>query len=53
VGLGYRYNDALVPNVELRYNPVVLSVGYDVNVSDMNTSGFKRNGLELALKLDF
>ena len=53
LGLGYRYNDALVPNVELRYNPVVLSLGYDVNVSDMNTSGLKRNGLELALKLVF
>lgn len=53
LGLGYRYEDALVPNVELRYSSATLSLGYDVNVSTINPAGFKRNGLELAIKFDF
>lgn len=53
LGLGYRYEDALVPNIEFRYTSATLSLGYDVNVSDLRTSGFKRNGLELAVKYDF
>jgi type IX secretion system PorP/SprF family membrane protein len=53
VGLGYRFNDALIPNVELRYSKINLSLGYDVNVSDFNIAGYKRNGLELSLKIDF
>lgn len=53
LGLGYRYEDALVPNVEFRYTKAVISLGYDVNVSAFNPAGFKRNGLELAVKYDF
>lgn len=52
-GLGYRYGDALVPNVELRYMKVIVGICYDINVSDIAASGYKRNGLELALRLDF
>lgn len=53
LGLGYRFNDALIPNVELRYSKLNLSLGYDVNVSDFNIAGYKRNGLELSLKIEF
>ncbi len=53
LGLGYRYEDALVPNVEFRYSKLMLSLGYDVNVSAFNPAGFKRNGTELAVKFDF
>lgn len=53
LGLGYRYEDALIPNVELRYAKAVLSLGYDMNVSAFNPAGFKRNGIELAAKFDF
>jgi type IX secretion system PorP/SprF family membrane protein len=53
VGLGYRYNDALVPNVELRYQKLTLGVLYDVNISTISASGIDRNGVELALKMDF
>ncbi len=52
-GLGYRYDDALVPNIELRYSKATIGLLYDVNISAFNPAGFKRNGMELAVKLDF
>ncbi len=52
-GLGYRYDDALVPNVDLKYSKVTVGLLYDVNISAFNPAGFKRNGLELAVKFDF
>ncbi len=53
LGLGYRYNDALVPNIELRYQKLSLGILYDVNISTISASGIARNGIELALKMDF
>ena len=53
LGLGYRYNDALVPNIELRYQKLTLGVLYDVNISTISASGIARDGLELAIKMDF
>lgn len=53
LGLGYRYNDALVPDVELRYQKMLLAVLYDVNISTISASGIARNGVELALRMDF
>jgi type IX secretion system PorP/SprF family membrane protein len=52
-GLGYRYDDALVPNVELRYQKFIFALSYDINISSINAAGVKRNGLELALRIDF
>jgi len=53
LGLGYRYNDALVPNLELRYQKLTLGILYDVNISTISAAGIDRNGVELALKMDF
>ena len=53
VGLGYRYNDALVPNIELRYQKLTLGILYDVNISTISASGIARDGVELALRMDF
>lgn len=53
LGLGYRYNDALVPNLELRYQKLTLGILYDVNISTISASGIARDGVELALKMDF
>jgi hypothetical protein len=53
LGLGYRYNDALVPNVELRYQKMMLAILYDVNISTISAAGISRNGVELALRMDF
>lgn len=52
-GLGYRYDDALVPNIDLKYSKITVGLLYDVNISAFNPAGFKRNGMELAVKLDF
>ena len=53
LGLGYRYDDALVPNVELRYQKLIMAILYDVNISTISASGIARDGLELSLKMDF
>ncbi len=53
LGLGYRYNDALVPNIELRYQKLTLGVLYDINISTISASGIARDGLELSIKMDF
>ena len=52
-GLGYRYDDAIVPNIELRYQKLILGLLYDINISSISAAGITRNGLELALRLDF
>lgn len=52
-GLGYRYDDALVPGVEVRYVKAIIGLSYDMNISGVSAAGLKRNGLELALKLEF
>jgi type IX secretion system PorP/SprF family membrane protein len=53
LGLGYRYDDALIPDVELRYQKMILTVLYDVNISTISAAGISRNGLELAFRIDF
>ena len=53
LGLGYRYNDAIVPDVELRYQKMLLAILYDVNISTINAAGIARNGVELAIRIDF
>ncbi len=53
VGVGYRYKDAIVPNIDLKYNKATIALLYDINISDINSAGYKRTGVELALKLDF
>jgi type IX secretion system PorP/SprF family membrane protein len=53
IGLGYRYNDAIIPNLELRYQKMILAMSYDVNISTISAAGIARNGVELALRIDF
>jgi type IX secretion system PorP/SprF family membrane protein len=53
LGLGYRYNDALIPNLELRYQKMTLGLLYDINISTISAAGIARNGVEMALKIDF
>lgn len=53
IGLGYRYDDALVPNIELRYQKLTLGVLYDVNISTISAAGIDRDGVELSIKMDF
>ena len=53
IGLGYRYNDAIVPNIELRYQKLIIGLLYDVNISSISASGILRNGVEVAIRMDF
>ena len=53
LGMGYRYNDAIVPNIELKYQKLTVGLLYDINISNISAAGISRNGLELALRLDF
>lgn len=52
-GLGYRYDDAIVPNIELRYQKLILGLLYDINISSISAASVERNGLEMALRIDF
>jgi len=52
-GMGYRYNDAIVPNIELKYQTLTVGLLYDINISNLSTAGIKRNGLELSLRIDY
>jgi type IX secretion system PorP/SprF family membrane protein len=52
-GLGYRYDDAIIPNLELRYQKLIVGLLYDVNISGISAAGISRNGLELSLRMDF
>jgi type IX secretion system PorP/SprF family membrane protein len=53
LGLGYRYDDAIIPNIELRYQKLIVAILYDVNISTISAAGISRNGVELALRIDF
>ena len=53
LGLGYRYDDAIIPNLELRYQKLIIGILYDVNISTISAAGISRNGVELALRIDF
>jgi type IX secretion system PorP/SprF family membrane protein len=52
-GIGYRYDDAIIPNLELRYQKLIVGLLYDVNISSISSAGVTRNGLELSLRMDF
>ncbi len=52
-GLGYRFEDAIVPAVEIQYQKMMLNISYDVNISSINAAGVRRNGLELMFRLNF
>jgi type IX secretion system PorP/SprF family membrane protein len=53
IGLGYRYTDAIVPSIELKYQKLIVGLMYDINISTISAAGIQRNGLELSLRIDF
>ena len=53
LGLGYRYDDAIIPNIELRYQKLIIGIMYDINISSISAAGISRTGLELSLRMDF
>lgn len=50
VGVGYRYKDAIIPNIELRIAKTTFGFHYDYNISGMRASGFSRESFEFGVK---
>jgi type IX secretion system PorP/SprF family membrane protein len=48
-GLNYRFQDALILNLEARYQQWLFGLSYDINTSGFQTATNGRGGLELAL----
>ena len=48
VGLGLRVRDAIIPNLQLRFDKTTIGFHYDVNISGLKAAGYTRNGFELS-----
>jgi type IX secretion system PorP/SprF family membrane protein len=48
-GLFYRYGDAVIPVVKVKYNAMALAISYDVNVSTLKQASNLQGGYELTL----
>ena len=48
-GAFLRWKDALIPVIKLEFKPIAISVSYDANISQLNTSSNGRGGYELAV----
>jgi type IX secretion system PorP/SprF family membrane protein len=49
-GAFLRWGDAVIPMVQMDYQPFTVSLSYDVNTSRLTTSSYGRGGFELSLK---
>lgn len=49
-GAFLRWGDAVIPTLQLKYNPFTVSLSYDVNVSRLSSFSKGRGGYELGLK---
>ncbi len=50
-GVIYRYNDAVVPLIKLKYKTLSLGVSYDVNYSTLSPASNMQGGIETTLTL--
>ena len=50
-GLFYRYDDAVIPVIKMRYKDFGIGVSYDVNVSPLKTGSQIQGGPEITLSL--
>jgi len=48
-GTFVRWNDALIPVVQLDYNPFSVSFSYDANISKLKPSSYGRGGFEISI----
>ncbi len=48
-GVFYRYEDALIPMVRVRYNSLSLTAAYDINTSPLKAGTNLRGGYEMSL----
>jgi type IX secretion system PorP/SprF family membrane protein len=48
-GVFLRWDDAVIPVIQMDYHPFTVSLSYDVNISRLSTSSYGRGGFELSL----
>ncbi len=51
--LGMRWDDALIPGIEVQYLAWRVGVSYDINLSDFEVATFKRGGPEVSVQYIF
>ena len=48
-GLAYRIRDAIIPYIDLTVGQTTMALHYELNISGIQASGFKRSAFEIAL----
>jgi type IX secretion system PorP/SprF family membrane protein len=49
IGLSYRLDDAIIPNIELHYGPWLFGLSYDITTSDWLMANNRRGGPEFSV----
>lgn len=52
-GLGYRFQDAVIPNFEFRLEKTTFGFNYDINVGGIKNVGMRRRSMEVGIKHRF
>lgn len=48
-GIALRVHDAIIPNVQMKFNKTSIGIHYDLNISGLKASGYARQAFELAI----
>ncbi len=48
-GIALRVHDAVIPNVQLKFNKTMIGIHYDMNISGLKAAGYSRQCFELSL----
>lgn len=48
-GLALRVHDAVIPNIQLKFNKTTIGLNYDLNISGLKAAGYAREAYELVL----
>ena len=49
LGVALRIQDAVIPNLQLKFNKTQIGVHYDMNISGLRAAGYSRQGFEVSL----
>lgn len=52
-GIGYRYQDAVIPNFEFRLARTSFGFNYDINIGNIHKVGMRRRSMEIGIKHRF
>lgn len=48
-GVGFRLRDAIIPNLQMKFNKTIVGFHYDINISGLRAAGYSRQGFELVV----